>query len=158
MWLPGERTNTRAVGTAREYLGETVGVKSAHVLADWHWLHETRQLSEADSLNHRIELAAPRIGMSCDALEQALRRAGIRNPVEPAMTLRYRKSLCLGCKNADHTADLARANVHRVARMLARRPDSPRYRAALEAAQAELAEAEAHQAWHAVTEHEGDAA
>lgn len=125
------------------------------VLADWRWLHETGQLDEDDTLANRIRIAAPRIGMKVDALEQALRRAGIRRPVEPSVSgdMHHRRGDCQGCKVRDRACEIAESHLHNAARKLARNPDSPRLRAALERAQGEVATAEAQYQWHHDTEH-----
>lgn len=67
------------------------------VLADWNWLHETGELRATDPLAWRIREAAPRMGMTDEALGKALERAGVRNPVDPAVFKR-RPSMCDTCR------------------------------------------------------------
>jgi hypothetical protein len=135
------------------------GVPAELVLLDWHMLHETGQLDPEDSLNHRIGLAAPRIGMSVGALEIALRRAGIRNPVERSLQARHNRSLsCRGCRNYRVAITQAKSDLAQIAKRLARDPDNSRLQAALERAQEDLAYADAGREDHMLAEHRADAA
>ena len=134
-------------------------VKRELVLEDWNWLHETGQLDHADSLKHRTELAAPRMGMSVDALAQALRRAGIRNPAEPATVApsagrgEGRGELCQACRRYQGSLHRSAAELRMYASRLAEFPDSARLRANLERVQAERAQHEAVQAFHLDADH-----
>jgi hypothetical protein len=125
------------------------------VLADWQWLHETGQLDPLDSIKHRVKIAAPRMGMSPDALEQALRRAGIRNPVPPAgMPPRVgRGEQCLECRKYASSLHRGQAELAVFSRRLAEHPDSRRLRANVERMREELATTEATHQYHLESEH-----
>lgn len=129
------------------------GVSREVVLEDWNWLHETGQLDPLDSLKHRVELAAPRMGMTVDSLQQALRRAGIRNPVGPGLQRAGRGEQCLECRKGQSALHRAEAEHTMVARRLAEHPHSARLRAGLAAAEAELVKVQLHRDWHLDAEH-----
>lgn len=66
----------KAHGTLDNYARSTTPAEVA--LAEWEWLHEAGELRRSDVLADRIRQAAPRIGMSPEALEAALQRAARR--------------------------------------------------------------------------------
>lgn len=134
------------------------GVRRELVLVDWYWLHETGQLDEDTPLAVRIREAAPRIGMTADALEQALRRAGIRNPVDPSLNWRKERATedrCIRCVRDQVTVDGAETGVFKAARRLARQPDSTLAKRGLAEAQGELERQLKHQDEHWDLEHAG---
>lgn len=128
------------------------------VLTDWRWLHETGQLSETEPLAARVRVAAPRMGMTVDALAKALERAGVRNPVEPSLDMHHRVSECRECNVRQRAVDLAERDLWHVARMLAKMPDSRKLRLRLENARDELARVKVRQEWHLDAEHPSAAA
>lgn len=123
-------------------------VPGAEAVSEWNWLHSVGELSELDSMAKRIRLAAPRIGMTVGALEKALQRAGIRNPVTNESTQHLRRpglhSECLECRKVIHHVDNSAAEVRVAAARLAGDPDSMRRRRELDAARERLAD---HEAW-----------
>lgn len=136
-----------------------MGIPRELVMADWNWLHETGELDPEMPLIQRVKLAAPRIGMSVDALDRALHRAGVRCPVEAGMSLRYNQpTSCQTCRSRRVIVAHAKADLSAVAKRLALNPDSLHLRAILERAQDQLASAEAEQDWHLSVEHDGVAA
>lgn len=131
-----------------KYLSATV------VLEDWHWLHETGQLSEDQTLAERTRIAAPRIGMTVAALAKALERAGITRPVAPAMNWRKERVYdCDRCMHLSVQVQRAKSEVYVAATRLARTPTSERCKRTLAERQEELAKAEAHDEWHQAEDH-----
>lgn len=128
------------------------GVPRELVLVDWEWLHETGELSEADPLAQRVRAAAPRMGMSDDALERALQRAGIRKPVEPSLNPRKR-TMCDECRKYRARLGAERAEVRRLAYLLQRKRVRTDVVDQLEAAKAALAGTTAQRDMHMETEH-----
>lgn len=62
-----------AAGTLEDF--PRINMAGPDVLAEWEWLHEAGELRSSDSRAQRIRQAAPRIGLSEEALDAALWRA-----------------------------------------------------------------------------------
>lgn len=145
------RGNPANAGTRRPI------VPRAHVVAEWEWLHETGELSSTDSMRARIALAAPRINMTAPALEKALARAGIRNPVEPSFLPPRRPNLhadCGECRKFIHLTDQDDRDVRQIAKRLAADPDSLKLRALLGEAQESQATTKAYHDAHLDYDHD----
>jgi hypothetical protein len=94
------------------------------------------------------------MGMTPDALEQALRRAGIRNPVPPATVHRKdRGEQCLECRKYASSLHRGQAELAVFSRRLAEHPDSRRLRANVERMREELATTEATHQYHLESDH-----